>query len=409
MTAVPPAAPTGSAPGGASHTLSGFFRRANLPLLGLIVLLALLLFVSAANSRPPEPIPFDLDSTADTGLAALDRWLQALGYDVRRLGGLQFELPNEADLLFVYPNQLSYTAAEAQELHDWVAAGRTLVLVGPHPEDRELERVFGVRTQPREGFGVLDRQTQPLAPEGVAEYVNNWNAGSEVLDFASASNAVPMLRTARGEIVAAVQGLGEGSVWHLVRGSAFANRALREENQGELLPPLLRGVPPGGVIAFDTYHQFGVSRVGERIVTLQDWLYRTPGGWATLCAFVTLAVHLVLQGRRLGPPVVTAAERRRREAAEYVEAMAALARRANLRGDVARYQAQRLKRGLARRRPLDPNLPDADFLARLAYVDPPLNPDRVAEAGQLLAELHRNPSEQRLVALAAQIDALIQR
>jgi hypothetical protein len=120
-----------------------------------------------------------------------------------------------------------------------------------------------------------------------------------------------------------------------------------------------------------------------------------------------VGLFLILHGRRLGPPVATVAERRRREAAEYVTAMAALARRANLRGDVARYQQERLKRGLARRRPLDPDLPDAEFLQRLAYADPPLEAATVVAVRQVLAELGSSPSEQRLVALAAQIDALL--
>jgi hypothetical protein len=377
------------------------------PLLALILLLALLLGVSALNTRPAEPLPFDLDSTADTGLAGLDRWLQALGYDVRRLDGLAFDLPADAHLLFVYPNQLSYSAAEAEALQTWVAAGRTLVLIGPHPEDRELERVFGVRTQPRAGFGVLDAQAQPLIPQGGGEYLSNWNVGSDVLDLGGAPEAVPVLRTDRGEVTAAVQSVGAGYVWHLAPGSAFANRALAEDNQGELLPPILRAVPAGGTVVFDTFHQFGLSRVGEQIATLQDWLYRTPSGWATLFAAVTVGLFLMLHGRRLGPPVATVAERRRREAAEYVTAMAALARRANLRGDVARYQQERLKRGLARRRPLDPDLPDAEFLQRLAYADPPLEAATVVAIRQVLAELGSSPSEQRLVALAAQIDALL--
>jgi hypothetical protein len=138
------------------------------------------------------------------------------------------------------------------------------------------------------------------------------------------------------------------------------------------------------VIAFDTYHQFGVSRVGEQIATLQDWLYRTPAGWATFFAFVAVSLFLVLHGRRLGPSVVTKAERRKREAAEYVEAMASLSRHARLGQDVAHYQQQRLKRGLARRRPVDPNA-----------------------AREVLALLQRNPNEQQLVTLAAKVDVLL--
>ena len=105
--------------------------------------------------------------------------------------------------------------------------------------------------------------------------------------------------------------------------------------------------------------------------------------------------------------MVTKAERRRREAAEYVEAMAALARRAKLGKDVAQYQQQRLKRGLARRRPLDPKLPDRDFVERLAYTEPALPAEQQAEVRQVLEALGRSPSEQQLVTLAAKVDALV--
>jgi hypothetical protein len=387
--------------------LARIFQRSNLPLLALILLAVLLLVVSALGSRPAEPLPFDLNSTTPTGLRGLDLWLQALGYDVRRVQGMQFALPPDAELLFVYPNQLSYTQEEAAALRAWVSGGRTLVLVGPHPEDIHLEQAFGVRSGPREGFGILERQAQPLVPEGASDYVTEWSMGSEVLDLSAAPAAVPVRTTAEGQVTAAVQPLGEGIVWHLTPGNAFANGGLAEENQGELLPPLLRRVQPDAVVVFDTYHQFGISRVGEQIATLQDWLYRTPPGWATFFTVLTTFVFLVLNGRRLGPSVVTKAERRKREAAEYVEAMASLMRRARLGRNVAQYQQQRLKRGLARRRPLDPNLPDGDFVARLAYAEPPLPPTALHEVRQTLDVLRAEPNEQQLVTAAATIDALL--
>ena len=401
------ASPVRSTPTARRGGFASIFNRSNWPLLGLILLAGLLLVVSALGSRPAQPIPFDLDSSAATGLRALDLWLQDLGYDVRRIGGLQFRLPADADLLFVYPNQLSYSADEAAALHDWVAAGHTLVIVGPHPEDAELERVFGVRGKPRDGFSLTEQQKQPLVPEGEPAYTTDWNMGSEVLDLENAPAAVPVLAAENGQVTAAVQQVGSGVVWHLTPGIAFVNHGLAQEDHGQLLPPILRYVPPGGTIAFDTYHQFGVSRVGEQIATLQDWLYRTPAGWATFFSFVVFSIFIVLYGRRLGPSVATKAERRRREAAEYVEAMAALARRAKLGKDVAQYQQLRLKRGLARRRPVDPNLPDHDFLARLAYSEPLLAGEQQAEVRDVLEALGRNPNEQQLVALAAKVDALI--
>jgi hypothetical protein len=387
--------------------LDRLFSRGNRPLLVLVLLAGLLLFVSALVRRPAQPIPFYLDSSAETGLRALHLWLQDLGYDVRRTGGMHFQLPADADLLFVYPNQLTYSEAEAHALRAWVEEGRTLVIVGPHPEDVQLEQLFGVRSKPREGFGLVEQQVQPLAPEGKARYRSDWNLNSEVLDLENAPAAVPMLLADDGQVTAAVQQAGDGTVWHLTPGIAFVNHGLAEEDHGQLLPPLLRRVPAGGVIAFDTYHQFGVSRVGEQIVTLQDWLYRTPAGWATFFAFVATILFLVLHGRRLGPPVATRAERRRREAAEYVEAMASLSRRARLGKDVAHYQQQRLKRGLARRRPVDPQLPNREFLDRLAYAEPLLPAEAMAEIRQVLELLQHNPNEQQLVALAAKVDALL--
>jgi hypothetical protein len=383
------------------------FRRSNLPLIGAALLVALLLGVSALGSRPAQPLPFDPDSTADDGLAALQWWLRDLGYTVQRTGGMQFVLPPDADLVFVYPNQLSYTPAEAATLRQWVADGGTLVLVGPQAEDTALEVAFGVRSRPSTAFAQLGEQTQPLIPDGAAEYLADWGIEDAVLDLADAPATVPLLQTSEGDVAMAVQTVGAGVVWHLAPGHAFANRALAEEGHGDLLPPLLRHVPAGGVVVFDTFHQFGLIRVGEQIRTLQDWLYRTPWGWATLFVVAASGLFLALAGRRLGPPVATWAERRRREAAEYVEAMALLSQRAGLASDVAAWQRQRLKRGLARRRPLDPDLDDQTFVARLPYTEPPLPPEQVAAVAQTLQALGANPAAAQLATLAARVDELI--
>ncbi len=99
--------------------------------LAIVALVGLLLFAALLTTPPPEPIPYDLDASHSTGLLGLRLWLAELGYDVRRTGGLRFDLPADTDVLFVYPNQLSYTEAEAATLRSWVEAGGVLVLVGP--------------------------------------------------------------------------------------------------------------------------------------------------------------------------------------------------------------------------------------------------------------------------------------
>jgi hypothetical protein len=391
----------------AGSAVRTFFGRRNWPLFGVLLLLALLLIVSALRSQPGTPVAFDLDSSADNGLRGFTLWLERLGYQVHRTDGLRFVLPADADLFFVYPNQLSYTADEAAELRTWVEQGKTLVIVGPHPEDDELERVFGVRASQQEGFSMLEKQVQPLVPHGTQDYLVDWSVDASVLDLSNAPTAVPVLATAGGEVSIAVQPVGAGVVWHLTPGNGFLNHGLQTQGHGDFLPPILRTVPHAGTVAFDTFHQFGMSRVGERIATLQDWLYRTPAGWATLFAATVLALFLVLQGRRLGPPVPAATELRRREAAEYVQAMAALARRAHLGGDVARHQQQRLKRGLARRRTMSPDLPDDDFLERLGSAQPPIAPARLANLGATLHALSKQPREHQLVELSAKVDQIL--
>jgi hypothetical protein len=118
-------------------------------------------------------------------------------------------------------------------------------------------------------------------------------------------------------------------------------------------------------------------------------------------------LFLLLQGRRLGPALETTAERPRREAAEHVRALAALARRSQLTQELVEYQRRRLKLGLARRLPVSADLPDAEFMDRVRRATPALAPETLAQVESILAELHPALDERRLVALAAQIDDIL--
>lgn len=388
--------------------------------LALAALVAILLIAALVTTPPPEPIPYDLDASHPTGLLGLRLWLSELGYAVQRTGGLRFDLPDAADIVFVYPNQLSYSAAEAATLRAWVERGGTLVLVGPAAEDNELIAAFGVRVASELSYESEQVQVQPLLPEGRRVYRREWFTPGVTLDLREAPQAVPVLALvdadsdratliehAASKPVVAVQSVGDGVVWHLAPGVDLTNLNLAEYAQGELLPALLRNVPAGGVVVFDAYHLFGFSRVGERIATLQDWLYRTPTGWATLFALVTTGGFLLLQGRRLGPPLVTVAQTRGREAAEYVRAMANLHRRAGEHAELAQHHHHRLKIGLAQRHAILPDLSDDEFLLALNYAAPPLAPTRLATIRTVLTGLNSRPREQQLVELAAAVDQLL--
>ncbi|HQY90803.1 DUF4350 domain-containing protein [Caldilinea sp.] len=412
---------TGQAPIRAQHRvrLPANLRALGTPL-AIAALVALLIAAALLTTPPPEPIPYDLDASHPAGLLGLRLWLEELGYTVQRTGSLRFNLPDNADLLFVYPNQLTYTAAEAASLRQWVENGGALVLIGPTDEDRHLAESFGVRLASALSHRNQQVQVQPLLPEGRRLYPREWFAPGVTLDLSEAPRAVPVLALADAEddraalvehaaskVVAAVQPVGDGVVWHLAPGVDLTNGNLKGYEQGELLPALLRNAPAGGVIVFDAYHLFGFSRVGAQIATLQDWLYRTPTGWATLFVLAVADIFLLLQGRRLGPPLVNIEQTRGREAAEYVHAMANLHRRAREHTELARHHHNRLKGGLARRRAVLADLPDEQFLSALAHTSPALTDEQLGDVRAILTGLADRPSEQQIVNLAAHIDHLL--
>ena len=100
---------TGQAPIRAQHRvrLPANLRALGTPL-AIAALVALLIAAALLTTPPPEPIPYDLDASHPAGLLGLRLWLEELGYTVQRTGSLRFNLPDNADLLFVYPNQLTY-------------------------------------------------------------------------------------------------------------------------------------------------------------------------------------------------------------------------------------------------------------------------------------------------------------
>jgi hypothetical protein len=149
------------------------------------------------------------------------------------------------------------------------------------------------------------------------------------------------------------------------------------------------------------------------VQTLQEWLYYTPWGWALLFGLVVTAVVLLLQGRRLGPPLPAQAAVRRREAAEYVVAMANLSRRARHRDVIAQHHKRRLKRLVSRRTHIDAGLNDNDFVQQLA-ARTPHSPTTGTEAtaAQVRAALQgldQATDERTLIEAVAAVDTLVKR
>lgn len=372
--------------------------RATLALVG--ALFVALLIVATLVGAPRGPALYDLNATGSTGLAGLRLWLESMGFAVGDTGATRFAIPDQTKVLFVYPSLNSFTRAEVTSLSAWVRMGGVLVLIDV--SDELLGETLGVVDTYALPLKDLARQRQPLLP---GRSVSWSTAGSGELDMTDAPEAVTVLVSADDSVMMAVQALGEGVVWHLSGVADFTNARLRDHNEAALLPALLRTAPAGATVAFDTYHMFGTVETSA-ITTLQEWLYSTPLGWASLFLMAAGAIYLLLQGRRLGPPLPVAAESRRREAAEFVEAMASLQRRARQSEAVARHQRHRLKVALGKPLRLNPDLDDAEFIRRLAEMDRDISAGRIEEIRITLAQLTPSADEQTLVKAAAAIDRL---
>ncbi len=376
-----------------------------------LALLALLLLFTMLQSSSSEPRPYDLTSAAPNGLLALRLWLLDMGYDLEETMGDDFQLPASTELLLIWANGHPYTAAEAETLQAWLAKGGTAVIMGTQTRNEELFKRFGVRPgAPTPLFFTVTPQ-QPLVP-GVAkiELSDEYPA----LDLSAAPVTVPIFASDNGAVTVALQSYGAGTLWQLSGHHTLINAQLRDPAQAALLLAFLRNVKAGGTVRLDTYHLWGpATSTVTTAQTLQEWIYHTTWGWALLFLLGATALFLLLQGRRLGPSLPAQAEVRRREAAEYVMAMANLARRARHRATIKQHHKQRLKRILGHRAHIDPTLNDNEFLQQLASSErltTTLETESDAlinDVGELLQRLDKAQDERTLVEAVARIDALV--
>src|SRR5262249_53542845 len=145
-----------------------------------------------------------------------------------------------------------FSSQEATALRDWVAAGRTLVLIGPGRREAALVDIFGVDATFADGLITEVSQQQPLLPASATPW-RPFGGGFSVLQPAKAPRAVPILATQSKTPVVALQRLGRGSIWHLSEDFPLTNGQLHDTNMATLVLALLRNVPAHGKLLFDTY------------------------------------------------------------------------------------------------------------------------------------------------------------
>lgn len=397
--------------------LRGLLQRYALP--ALLALLAAALVLVALRSRAAAPqVDFDPASPGETGHKALWLWFAEQGYNVAELAGDPFAIPQPAHLLLLPPAEdlvqpsarQPWTHAEAAAVRAFAQAGGTVVVFEPAAAilraELELAEAVWVPVAPL-------AQSQPLLPTSPAR----WPGGpvGNGLAPARTSPAVTVLATAAGEPTAQVQALGDGWVWQLGTPHTLANGALAETPaELALAAAMLRMVPAGGAVLFDTWHLFG-AQDRSAVRSLQEWFYRTAPGRATLLALALGAIWLLLSGRRLGPPLEAPPNLQRREAAEFVRAMAGLKRRAGALEATAAHQRRRLKQefarsvGLAPGATLGPTAEDDAAFVRLLHHTGVADAAACAQVERLLARLQPLADEAAIVAAAVEIDTLLGR
>jgi Domain of unknown function (DUF4350) len=364
---------------------------------------ALILFIAFGPGRRPEPTnPAEATthSSAPEGALALYTWAREIGYDSRRLEYRSFALDEgDAALLMLNPSE-AVSGTQARAILDWVASGGTLILAldrsalfsPPNQLLDELKFDTAVYTgtqmieRARPGQPALDQPPVGQAPV---------QAGRVLLPLRN--DYVKLLGVADAVLVAGVKH-GSGYAYISATTFPFSNEGLRDPENAALVLNMLRRVPAGGRIQFDEYHHgfFTPPSTGKV-------LFGNPWGWGAAYAVLVIGMYLALGGRRFGRPIPLREEIARRSSAEYIESMADLFQRGAKRAYILKHYRTALKRRLARKDGVNPQLDDADFvreLGRARQIDEQALVDLLRRLGA------ENPGEAELVRVVADADEL---
>ena len=380
--------------------------------IGLLVVLAsvtVLAGISQAKEQKRAP-PLASFSSSPNGAKALWLWLDELGYSVSNEVDTEFRPSKDISVLLVLEPLIEISTAEWQTIDAWVEDGGTLVLVGDYwPTSRALRHydfALGIpsfhRTYSELEVTPLTAQTPLLASPPLTFPVRaklQAHLSYHPEDKTQVRDFVAHLTDNDGLVMVSFEE-GDGRVILCTAPFVFSNAGLKEEGNPALVLNVVLATNREGVILFDEWHH-GLQPKSSQVVGPADWLRYTPAGRSLLYVALVTFVALVLHGRHFGRPVPLPKEIARRAPLEYITAIANLKRQAGHRTAVMRYYHHQLKRKLGKRYRLDPTLPDDEYMARLAELNPVLDADALRS---LLRRLRQDEvSESGMVQLATEV------
>lgn len=367
--------------------------------IGLLMALVLVTVAAAVHQARRQVRHPSLSSASSepNGAQALWLWLDQLDYRVSAEVDEAFALPRNTGVMLALEPLIRFTADEWETVDAWVEGGGTLVLAG---EGRAIDwaaRHYDLTlTHMSTQALTLTAQTPLLVGPPLQEPVG---VRARAAFETERNDLVTHLAAGSRPVLLSLE-QGAGRVILSATAFPFSNAGLKELGNPELVLNLVASVERSDVIWFDEWHH-GVRVKRAEVSGPDDWLRQTPAGRALLYVAGVIFVALVLRGRRFGRPVPLPQDTARRAPLEYITAIANLSRRAGHRSATLRHYSHRLKRDLGRRYRLDPTLPDDEYVAQLAELNP--NLDRGALRG-LLARLSRaKVSESEMIQLAAEV------
>ncbi len=347
-----------------------------------------------------------------SGARALHEILRACGLRPERLLAPPAALADTHRTLVVAAPSEPFTAEDAEQLFDWVAAGGRAVIVAakaapplrPSYHAPLLARL-GLRARSR---SVGSRAATVAPGAGIDSAADIGWPAAQVLDDAPAPTPDPrageprtLLRTRSHTLAVALPyGDAGGEIVVLSDESLLTNAELRKADNAVVVVAILTArASDEGRVVFDEYHHgFRPEGASEGLYTqAAAMLVTTWPGRAVLLLLGAWFVMLAGRGVRLGAPLPDAPPPRRR-LSEHADALGHLLEKARARSAALRVLAAGVRRVVAPRAGLPTSLPPGVFRERLA-ASPAHGAQKLAE---VLGEAERlAPSRDADVARAA--------
>ncbi len=309
--------------------------------IAVLVLLAFGLSLWAERAKQPASTVPSIENPGPKGLKALATYLAERGHPVRAWSRRLTELPPEVKVLVIAaPTARKIDREEVDALGDFVTRGGTLVYLASAPS-LEAQPLLAAALDLRAGPSV-DRDPIEGDPSGSTATVTV-SAGAlegvtslRISSWSSLRSEHPgalPVATSHGHPWALVRRSGSGEQW------TFAGPDVAENRRLELLDNLRlwENLSARGPIAFDEWHHHPAP-----IAPMSNALY------AVLAQGLLCAIAFALSRQRLGPAREIPFERQR-SIREYLEAFAALTRRARIEPQLVGEELARLRLALHER------------------------------------------------------------